>query len=194
VVYKTARTGISPNTVVFPCQYHSTNATYLSSSICRSYQTKWAKPANLSKSNALSKTGGHWVEKYFHLCLRETVSWLRHVGLSPQKLGFDPAPCPWDSWWTKRRWGRGFSEYIGFLLSVSFHQCSILTIIFRTTLSRKTNGPSLGTFKQQWCFGKSRFWWKKHDFFRAGNDRWVFWESYKSRKCALLAECWISER
>jgi len=52
--------------------------------------------------------------------------------------------------------GRDFSEYFGFLLSVSFHQCSIIIIIFRTILSRKTNGPSLGSFKQQWCLGKSR--------------------------------------
>jgi hypothetical protein len=48
------------------------------------------KPANLSKRNALSKTGGHWVENF---CLQETVSWLRIVDLSLQKVGFDPRPA-----------------------------------------------------------------------------------------------------
>jgi len=68
VVYKTALGQETPSTIVFPCEYHSTNVTCSSS--CRSYQeNKWVKPANLSKCNALSKTGGHWVEKYFHHCL-----------------------------------------------------------------------------------------------------------------------------
>ena len=82
------------STIVLPCQYHSTNVTYSSSSISSSYQeNKWVKPSTLSKINVLSKTGGHWVEKYFHHCLQETVSWLRIVGLAPHKLGFDPRPA-----------------------------------------------------------------------------------------------------
>ena len=31
----------------------------------------------------------------------------------------------WDLWWTKWHWGRFFSEYFGFPLAISFHQCSI---------------------------------------------------------------------
>jgi hypothetical protein len=31
----------------------------------------------------------------------------------------------WDLWWTNWHWDRFFSEYFGFPLSVSFHQCSI---------------------------------------------------------------------
>jgi hypothetical protein len=64
VVYKMALGQETPTTVVFPL-YHSMNVTYSSS--CHFYQeNKWAKPANLSKSKALSKTGDHRVEKYFH--------------------------------------------------------------------------------------------------------------------------------
>ena len=93
VVYKTALGHVFLPVVVFPCQYHSSNVTYSSSTVCRSYQNKWVTHTNLSKSNDLSKTGGHGVEKYFHHCLQETVSWLRIVCLSPQKLGFDPRPA-----------------------------------------------------------------------------------------------------
>jgi len=34
----------------------------------------------------------------------------------------------WDLWWTKWRWDRFFSKYFRFPLSVSFRQCSKLTI------------------------------------------------------------------
>jgi hypothetical protein len=52
----------------FPCQHHSTNASYSSSSTCCSYQkNKLAQPGNLPKRNALSEIGEHWKEKYFHL-------------------------------------------------------------------------------------------------------------------------------
>jgi hypothetical protein len=33
----------------------------------------------------------------------------------------------WDTWWTKRHYDRLFSESFGFLLSISFHRCSIFT-------------------------------------------------------------------
>jgi hypothetical protein len=32
----------------------------------------------------------------------------------------------WDLWWTKWHWDRFFPEYFGFLLSISFHQYSII--------------------------------------------------------------------
>jgi hypothetical protein len=57
-----------------------------------------------------------------------TVPWLRRLvaGLSPQRPGFDPGgQSMWDLWWTKWHWDRVFSEYFGFLLSISFHRCSI---------------------------------------------------------------------
>ena len=48
-------TGFSPSTSALPCQYHSTNATYLSSSTRCSYQKdKRKKPGNLPNSSALS--------------------------------------------------------------------------------------------------------------------------------------------
>ena len=48
-------TGLSPSTSVFPCQYHSTNAPYSSSSTCCSYQKdKQKKSGNLLKCSAFS--------------------------------------------------------------------------------------------------------------------------------------------
>jgi hypothetical protein len=32
----------------------------------------------------------------------------------------------WDLWWTKWHWDRFFSEYFGFVLSVSFHRAPLL--------------------------------------------------------------------
>jgi hypothetical protein len=52
----------------------------------------------------------------------------------------------WDLWWTKRHWDRFFPEYLGFLLSISFHRCSItwknekILIIFITVLHNKPQG------------------------------------------------------
>jgi hypothetical protein len=60
------KTGISPTTSVFPCQYHSTNTTCASSYTCFSYRKdKRAMPGNLPRSNYLSEIGGHWIEKSF---------------------------------------------------------------------------------------------------------------------------------
>ena len=41
----------------------------------------------------------------------------------------------WNLWWTKWQRNRYLAEYVGFLPSVSFHQCSILIIIFKATLN-----------------------------------------------------------
>jgi hypothetical protein len=40
-----------------------------------------------------------------------------------------PGQFMWDLWWTKWHWDILFSESFGFLLSVSFHRCSIFTYI-----------------------------------------------------------------
>jgi hypothetical protein len=48
------------STSVFPCQYHSINAPYSSSSTRCSYQTnKQARPGNLPQSDTLSEIGQH---------------------------------------------------------------------------------------------------------------------------------------
>lgn len=39
-----------------------------------------------------------------------------------------------DMWWTKWHWDEAFYKYFGFPLSVSFHQCSILTVHLQLTL------------------------------------------------------------
>jgi len=60
-------TGFSSRTSLFPCQYHSTSAPYSSSSTRCCYQKdKPTKPWNISKSNAVSESGEHWIEKCFH--------------------------------------------------------------------------------------------------------------------------------
>jgi hypothetical protein len=46
-------TDFSPSTSVFPCQYHSASAPYLSSSTCSSYQDKRENLGNLPKSKVL---------------------------------------------------------------------------------------------------------------------------------------------
>jgi hypothetical protein len=40
-------------------------------------------------------------------------------------LGLIPGQSMWALWWAKWQWGRLFSEFFGFPLSVSLHQCSV---------------------------------------------------------------------
>ena len=57
-------TGFSTSTSVFPCQYHSSNGTYASSTTCCSFQTdERAKDENFQKTNALMEIGQRWIEK-----------------------------------------------------------------------------------------------------------------------------------
>jgi hypothetical protein len=59
-------TGFLPSFSVLPCQYHSTNAPYSSSSTRCSYQQdKRAKPGNFPKGNAVSEIGEHCIEHSF---------------------------------------------------------------------------------------------------------------------------------
>jgi hypothetical protein len=50
----------------------------------------------------------------------------------------------WDLWWRKWHWDRFLPKYFGFLLSISFHRCSIprknekKLIIFITELQNKS--------------------------------------------------------
>jgi len=51
--------------------------------------------------------------------------------------------------WTKFRWARFFSEYLGFF-SVTFTLKTLRTHIhLHFSLTRRTNGQSLGTFRNQ---------------------------------------------
>lgn len=47
------------------------------------------------------------------------------------------------------------SEYFGFTLPESFHQCFILILIYMLLLTRRTNGRSTGTFQEAVLFRKS---------------------------------------
>jgi hypothetical protein len=62
--------GFSPSPLVFRCQYHSTMASYSSSSTFCSYQKdKQAKPGNLPKSNAGLDLKKRWIEITSAWCL-----------------------------------------------------------------------------------------------------------------------------
>jgi hypothetical protein len=52
--------------MVFPCQNHSTNSPYSSSSIYSYQRDKRAKRGILTKSSAFSEIGKHWMDKEFH--------------------------------------------------------------------------------------------------------------------------------
>ena len=55
----------SPNTLIFPRQYHYASAPFLSSFSCCSSQDKRAQPGNLRKSSAASEIGEHRIENCF---------------------------------------------------------------------------------------------------------------------------------
>ena len=67
-IYKVSRLSrFSPSTLVFPCLQHSANVPYSTSPkfwTCR--KDKRTKPRNLSKSNAFSEIGQHWIKNNFH--------------------------------------------------------------------------------------------------------------------------------
>ena len=57
--------------VFFPCQYHSTNAPYSTSSACCSYQRiNWRYPATFRKAFLIQKPWENWTENLFFLILR----------------------------------------------------------------------------------------------------------------------------
>ena len=60
-----------------------------------------------------------------------------------------------DIWLTKWHSDGFFSEYFGFFLSLSFHQCSILIFIHTLLLPHRPKGECLGNFKEAVLFWKS---------------------------------------
>jgi hypothetical protein len=61
-------TDFSPNTSVFPCQYHSTNVRYFPSPTpCFTRMTNGRRLGTFQKKNALSDFRGHWTDMHFHL-------------------------------------------------------------------------------------------------------------------------------
>ena len=75
---------------------------------------------------------------YIYICLvqisisvQNSGAWLKWLvaGLSPRRFRFDPRPVHMR-FVGKVALDRFFSEYFGFTLSVSFHQCSILIFIY----------------------------------------------------------------
>jgi hypothetical protein len=66
VVDKVVGTGVSSNTSVLPCPYHSVNAPHSSSTRCPYRRDKRTKPGNLAQCNALSGIGERCIEKNCH--------------------------------------------------------------------------------------------------------------------------------
>jgi hypothetical protein len=90
----------------------------------------------------------------FNFRLSMDVPWLRRLvaGLSPRRLGSIAGQSMWDLWWTKWHCDRLFSQYVGFLLSVSFHQCSTL-IFTQLLLAEVQMGEVWKPSKKQCSFG-----------------------------------------
>ena len=90
----TLEQGFSPRSSPLPCQYHSTNSPFSSSSTCCSYQKdKWAKRGNLPQSSDLS---AHWKfhETQVLACFGSRISGLRFSSFTPKKAGSASSwPC-----------------------------------------------------------------------------------------------------
>ena len=93
------------------------------------------------------------VNRFFFICIMEMgrslwqktecvyIIWTNRrlvASLSPRWPGFDPSQsnCNWTQWHRDTL----FSQYFGLPLSVSFHHCSILIVIFKLLLSEGQEG------------------------------------------------------
>ena len=63
---------------------------------------------------------------------RPYPGWGGLAGLSTRMREFEPGQLVWDLWWTKWHCDTGFSTYVRFALSVSFHQFSKPMIMWET--------------------------------------------------------------
>ena len=79
-------------------------------------------------------------------CAKSQALWRRRLPASAR------VPSIWDLWWTKCYWDSFFSEYLGFSLSLSFHQCSILIFVCMLLLLEKQTGEAWGSSKKQRSF------------------------------------------
>jgi hypothetical protein len=149
-------TGVSPTTLVLPCQYHSTNVPYSFLSTCSSYlKDKRVKPGNLPYSSTLSEVGKHWMENNFHRGSKGRAMALtdsRRSDTVEARVRSRASPCDICGGHELYQ-GRFFSEYFRFspviinppMLHTHLHQ--------RATLVKTTNGRSLGEFQMQLCLG-----------------------------------------
>jgi hypothetical protein len=64
-----------------------------------------------------------------------------------------PGQYKWNLWRTKWQEDRLFSEYSGFPLSLSSHQCSILTFVYTLLLQEGQMGEAWEPSKKQSSFG-----------------------------------------
>jgi hypothetical protein len=89
-----------------------------------------------------------WLEFYFSL-------WNRVMAQAVSGQGSIPGQSMWDLKWTMWHWDRFFFEYFRFLLSVSFHQCSIFIFIYLLLLPKGQTGAAWEPSKTM-LFRKSR--------------------------------------
>jgi hypothetical protein len=72
-----------------------------------------------------------------------------------------------DLWWTKWHWGRFWSQYFSFVLSIPFHQCSTFISVYMLLLPEvqmgETWGPATSStvskFGQLWTVGSVIWFW-----------------------------------
>jgi hypothetical protein len=96
------------------------------------YTDRW-KPKISEKTwprATLSPTNPAWTGQWSHFVLlyMKAWPWLKRLvaGLPPRGPVSRPVRSMWDLWWSKWHWGRFFSEFFGFPLSISFRHCSTL--------------------------------------------------------------------
>jgi hypothetical protein len=124
-------TVLSPSTLVLPCQYHSTNAPYSSSSTsCAHHKDKWAKPGKRPKCKTLWEIGKHRIKSTGNLIFISCRS-------LTSKPGFDRRLDNVRFVMKNVEQGQTFLPVLRFPLSVSFYQCSTLVFIHMVLLPER---------------------------------------------------------
>jgi hypothetical protein len=140
------RINFPPSTSVFPCQYHSTNAPYSSSSTRCSYKDKGMMRGNLPKSNAFSEIGKYWIKKDFHIL----VPWHRRLvaEISPRRPAFSPVSV--HVWFVvDSGTGTRFLRVLRFSPVIVIPPMLYTPLHVESTLTSSATGRSLGTLKKQ---------------------------------------------
>jgi hypothetical protein len=78
-----------------------------------------------------------WILKLHHCAHKSPSAHAMPQMVCCQPLTRGPSSRPgqsmWNLWWTRWQWERPLSEYFGFIMSLSFHQCYTLILHPPTT-------------------------------------------------------------
>jgi hypothetical protein len=109
---------------------------------------KWHPPTHTRWQNEITVQTLFWALSWFdfvnNLIGRAMAQAVSRRTLTAEAR-FRSRVSPRDLWLTKWHWDRFFLEYFGFLLSISFHRCSI------TWKSKKKNWSSFSSSSSQGC-------------------------------------------